>query len=272
MSAHDDKLALIHGLADGELDAANTLAIEAHLKICPDCGAEMARIEAVRELLGQPGMRERAPAGLRERIEALLDAEPKTVRRRPPASAAAPGGGLALAGSFGAHVLNGRWASGALAGMIAATLLFVLAVPQLTYVGTENQLVQSHVRSLLVGHLVDVPTSNRHVVKPWFNGKVDFAPPVPDLVDEGFPLAGGRLDYIDDHEVAAIVYRRRLHVINLFVRPARALSLPLGVAAHRDGYSLLRWTSGGLEYWAVSDLDVPELKLFHQAYAAKTGS
>jgi anti-sigma factor RsiW len=166
-------------------------------------------------------------------------------------------------------VLSGRWASGAFAGALAASLALVVGLPQITHTDTENQLVQSHVRSLLVGHVVDIQTSNRHVVKPWFDGKIDFAPPVPELADEGFPLVGGRLDYLDDHEVAAIVYRRRLHTINLFVRPAKTLSVPIGFSAKQDGYNLLRWTAGGLEFWAVSDLDPKELALFRSLYAAR---
>jgi anti-sigma factor RsiW len=261
MSLHPDKLPLIHGLVDGELDAANTLTIEAHLKTCSDCRAELERIEGVRELLASAPLAHRAPDSLRTRIDAMLDAEtgpaPRTVR------AAANDKGLV------AHIWSGRWASGAFAGALAASLALVVGLPQITHTDTENQLVQSHVRSLLVGHVVDVQTSNRHVVKPWFNGKIDFAPPVPELADEGFPLVGGRLDYLDDHEVAAIVYRRGLHTINLFVRPAKTLSVPIGFSARHDGYNLMRWTAGGLEFWAVSDLESKELTQFQRLYTAR---
>ena len=274
MSACPDKLLLIHGLADGELDAANALAIEAHLKTCADCRAELAQIEAMRELLRDDALVHRAPQSLRNRIDIALDAAatpaPGAAPRRPSAQPQrapyrlAGGGG----GGIAAHVWSGRWGSGALTG-IAASLALVLALPALTHTGTEDQLVQSHIRSLMVGHLTDIPTSNRHVVKPWFNGKIDFAPPVPELADEGFPLVGGRLDYIDDHAVAAIVYRRRLHTINLFVRPARALSLPFGETKRLDGYTLVRWTKGGLEYWAVSDIDPGELQLFKATFVSR---
>lgn len=267
MSLHPDKLPLIHGLVDGELDAANALAIETHLKSCSDCRDELERIEGVREALASAPLAHRAPDSLRHRIDAMLEAEtgPSPVRRpvakRPPANSGVI-----------AHVWSGRWASGAVAGALAACLALVVGVPQITHTDTENQLVQSHVRSLLVGHVVDIQTSNRHVVKPWFNGKIDFAPPVPELADEGFPLVGGRLDYLDDHEVAAIVYRRRLHTINLFVRPAKTLSVPIGFSAKHDGYNLIRWTSGGLEFWAVSDLDPRELELFRRLYADRAAS
>jgi anti-sigma factor RsiW len=105
-------------------------------------------------------------------------------------------------------------------------------------------------------------------VKPWFNGKIDFAPPVPELKGAGFPLIGGRLDYIDDHEVAAIVYGRRRHVINLFVWPASGDSLSNRSVRHLDGYSLIRWNSGGLEYGVVSDISATELDAFRLAYTA----
>lgn len=260
MTAHPDKLLLIHGLFDGELDAANALAIEAHLRECEDCRQEFERIQAVRDLLETDGLSEPAPAGLRARIVATLDAE-TGIRSSSPR----PRSGIA------AHVLSRRWASGALAGALAACLALTLAVPQLTRSDIADQLVQSHVRSLLASHLVDIPTSDRHVVKPWFNGKIDFAPPVPDLKDAGFPLIGGRLDYVDDRQVAAIVYGRRRHYINLFVRPAGGLSLSRGFSTRRDGYSLTRWTAGGLEFWAVSDIDAGDLAAFRQAYRAHIG-
>jgi anti-sigma factor RsiW len=154
-----------------------------------------------------------------------------------------------------------------LAGALAASLALLVAMPRLTEPGVEDQIVQSHVRSLLVGHVVDIPTSDRHVVKPWFNGKVDFAPQVPELAAQGFPLVGGRLDYIDDHEVAAIVYRRHLHTINLFVRPASKLASPVGYTHQQQGYTIIRWSGAGLEYWAVSDIDAGDLALFRQLYA-----
>ena len=271
MSLHPDKIPLLHGLVDGELDAANTIAIETHLKGCPDCRAELEQIQAVRDLIAAAPLREQAPDSLHKRIGLMIDAEAGPARRAEVASRPAPmPGRLAWArGGVAAHVLNGRWLSGATTGLVAASLALAVVMPQLTHTDMEDQLVQSHVRSLLVGHLVDIPTSNRHVVKPWFNGKVDFAPQVPDLTDQGFPLVGGRLDYIDDHEVAAIVYRRHLHIINLFVRPAHTLSLPGEVVTHHEGYNLVRWTAGGLEYWAVSDVETGDLRLFRQAYLAR---
>jgi anti-sigma factor RsiW len=171
--------------------------------------------------------------------------------------------------SGGVMAVGKSWGSGLVTGL-ALSLAFVLALPQFTRVGTEDQLIANHIRSLsLSNHLTDVATSNRHVVKPWFNGKIDFAPPVPELASQGFPLVGGRLDYVDGHEVAAIVYKRRLHTINVFVQPAGTVSLPIGISTKHDGYSLVRWTSGGLEFWAVSDIDLGELELFHRTFASQ---
>jgi anti-sigma factor RsiW len=138
--------------------------------------------------------------------------------------------------------------------------------------GVERQLVASHVRSLLANHLTDVATSNQHVVKPWFNGKVDIAPPVPELAEQGFPLVGGRLDYIEGHVAPAIVYRRRLHTVNLFVWPAEKGRLSPDRSVRRDGYSLVEWSEGGLRFAAVSDIDLADLKAFRQAYEAHAGT
>jgi anti-sigma factor RsiW len=130
---------------------------------------------------------------------------------------------------------------------------------------TTNQLVDAHVRSLLPNHLLDVVSTDRHTVKPWFAGKTDIAPPVVDLTDKGFPLLGGRLDYVDGHSAAVLIYGRRLHTINVFVWRT-------GTGEPRDGsfevrgHSLLHWTNGGLSYWAVSDAAEPELEAFRDAY------
>jgi anti-sigma factor RsiW len=130
---------------------------------------------------------------------------------------------------------------------------------------TASALVDTHVRSLLPGHLLDVQSSDRHTVKPWFAGKTDIAPAVVDLSDKGFPLLGGRLDYVDGHTAAALVYGRRQHTINLFVWRA-ASAEPGGGSFAVRGYSLVHWTNGGLSYWAVSDAAGSELEAFREAY------
>lgn len=251
MSACVDREMLLHALIDGELDAANSIAIETHLKACPGCAGELARIEAVREALSQSAMKHRSPAGLQERIAAQIDGQ---------------------SGRAAAPVSQQRsirpWLAGGISA-IAASLLLIVAVPQLTATGMEDQVIASHVRSLLANHLTDIATSNQHVVRPWFNGKIDFAPPVIELADQGFPLAGGRLDYLDGRVVPALVYHRRLHSINLFIRPAGNFSSPVGITARHNGYTLIRWTRAGLEYWAVSDINPDELELFRRGFDAR---
>jgi anti-sigma factor RsiW len=130
-------------------------------------------------------------------------------------------------------------------------------------VSLTRELVASHVRSqMLPSHRFDVASSDPHTVKPWFEGKLDFAPPAKDLTDEGFPLVGGRLDYLHDRPVAAIVYQRRKHTINLFVWPSSPADDARPVSASRQGFHMLRWTSSGMTFWAVSDLNEEELQEF----------
>jgi anti-sigma factor RsiW len=130
---------------------------------------------------------------------------------------------------------------------------------------TTNELIDAHVRSLLPGHLLDVVSSDRHTVKPWFAGKTDIAPAVLDLSDRGFPLLGGRLDYVDGHSAATLIYGRRLHTVNLFVW-RNGDGEPAGGSFAARGYSLIHWTNGGLSYWAVSDAAPAELEAFREAY------
>jgi anti-sigma factor RsiW len=243
----------LHAYADGELDALGTAALEAHLRDCAGCRAELDDIEAVRTALRAPEARVRAPEALRMRIEALADVRPAAPPQRWNWPSFAGGGAI---------------------GALAASIALMLALPQLaspTLTGQltdelPGELVASHVRSLQASHLVDIPTSDRHVVKPWFNGRIDFAPPVPELAPQGFPLVGGRLDVIGGRTVAAIVYKRRLHTINLFVRPAGGSSSQ--TALTRDSYSLVHWTANGLDFWAVSDVGAADLGEFEKSFRA----
>lgn len=250
MNACPDKIHLVHALLDGELDAVNAQAFEAHLKTCQACAGALGELQALRARIATPELRTPAPAALRGRIEDMLEAETARPRRRIPA--AVP---WTLAGGF--------------AAAFAASVL-VAPVMQVASLGLEDQLVADHVRSTLVSHLVDVETSDRHTVKPWFNGKIDFAPPVVDLAPQGFPLVGGRVDYLQGRVVAALVYRRNKHVINVFIRPqAGGLRLPSAGGGH-EGYSLVRWTEGGLEFWAVSDVEKHDLGLLRDEFKAAT--
>ena len=254
MSACPDKAMLLQGLLDAELDAANTVAAEAHLKTCEGCHEEFLQLQAFREAIQAPGVAYRAPDSLRARLDAALQAE------------AAP----APAAQRGPRRRAPWLASGGITA-IAASVALVVLPPQMAQASLDRQLVASHVRSLLANHLTDIATSNQHVVRPWFNGKVDIAPPAPELADQGYPLVGGRLDYIEGRVAPAIVYRRHLHTINLFVLPQG--HGPAGPrTARRDGYSLVEWTQGGLRFAAVSDIDLSDLKQFQAAFVAHAPS
>jgi anti-sigma factor RsiW len=252
MTPCPDKVALLQGAVDAELDAVNTAAFEAHLKTCTACYTGYVETLALRQAVAKPNVAYRAPERLRASIEAMLSAE--RGRTAPPARPAPS--------------RRAPWTLGGAGGLLAAGLAVMLALPQLTENGLERQLVASHVRSLLASHLTDVATSDQHVVRPWFNGKVDVAPPVPELSAQGFPLVGGRLDYVDGRVAPAIVYRRRQHAVNLFVWPAEGRLFNESRTVRRDGYTIEEWTAGGLRYAAVSDVDPGDLKLFKAAFEA----
>jgi len=247
MSACPDKAHLLHAFLDGELDAVNAAAFEAHLKTCPGCSEALAELQTLRGRLADPALRRAAPDGLRSRIERSIAATSAPRRRGP-------------------SVLP--WSLTGAMTALAATFAIVAMLP--SQMQLADELVADHVRSTLASHLVDVETSDRHTVKPWFNGKIDFAPPVVDLAPQGFPLVGGRVDYLDGRVVAALVYRRNKHVINVFIRPEpKGLLRPAPTLPH-DGYNLLRWTEGGLEFWAVSDVAAGDLRALRDAFKAQT--
>jgi anti-sigma factor RsiW len=253
-----DKEPMLHALLDGELDAANAAALEAHLAACPACARRLDTLEALHgRLAALPPAR--APQALKGRIEAMIGAEAaRAASPRPrPARPA-------------------LWAGWLAAGAMTAVAASLAVTPLATGPSLPRQLAEAHVRSLQADHLVDIPTSDRHVVRPWFNGKIGFdPPPAPDLAAQGFPLVGGRLDYAEGRPIAALVYRRRQHVINLFVLPAEGgLRLPrLGPAGGPGpgGFSMLHWTGKGLDYWAVSDAEPGELKGFRSAFEKAEG-
>jgi mycothiol system anti-sigma-R factor len=236
---------------DGELAEAERVQLRHHLVDCPECGPEATALERLRDSIRQSAPVYRAPEALRSQIRFAL-------RREAAASAhvtrPAPGW-LAYAASIFLAVALGS----------AGTLLIT---GERQEDAVANELIDSHLRSLLGNHLTDVASSDQHTVKPWFAGRSELSPPAVDLIGEGFPLVGGRLDLIAGKPVPALVYRRREHVINVFVLPASRGDL--GVNLTRRGYSLRHWDEGDLSFWAVSDAARPELAEFERVFRKAT--
>ena len=237
------------GYIDNEWDLNHTLDIEGHLQSCGACRSAYSNERATRAAVRKHATYHRAPADLARRIRVALD-----VRDEPP-----PAPSRARWTWLGVGASAGFVAAGVLAGML--TLRFLLG-PDIAPLA--EQVADAHSRSLLANHITDVASSDQHTVKPWFNGRLDFSPPVRDLTSAGFPLVGGRLDYLDGHVVAALVYRHRQHFINLFVWPAAGQVQVVPERSERRGYHLIRWTQGGMTFWAVSDLNAEELEAFVQ--------
>jgi anti-sigma factor RsiW len=242
---------LIEPYADGELEAGAILELERHIHDCSACALALRNLQALKKTVKQDGLYFTAPPELRRRIKSELLS---------PARAISPRVGWSW-----------NWLTTAMTGAFAVCLALLLVVSQ-TRPSPEQQLVQdvvsSHVRSLMPGHAMDVVSTDQHTVKPWFNGKIDFSPPVKDLAAEGFPLTGGRLDYVNARSVAALVYQRNRHVINVFVWPDKeGDSKPTSVTPIQ-GYNLIHWSDSGMAFWAVSDLNEKELMEFAKGFSA----
>jgi len=236
---------------DGELDAAESAAVREHVAACQDCRREQALVANTSSLLRESLVRHSAPDVLKARLRNAL-AQPNPFqddapRRRSPSWLRLVAAGVVIA---------------------AASSLGTIGIQRMatTRAEREPEILASHLRSLMPGHLTDVASTNQHNVKPWFNGRVDFSPSVPNLDSAGFPLLGGRLDYVGGRTVAAVVYARRQHIINVYSWPAAGDDK----AAAQDirGYHLASWRGDGLEYWAVSDLNRRELDDFVRAFNA----
>lgn len=229
---------VLHGYLDGELDASGAAEFEHHLEGCRECAVALGSEESLRSSLQRSGLYETAPVALRKKIRADLDA--------------------ATAAPVAVRIPVWRWFA------VAATILVVASVswyawPRLgkdsvnTAPFTASEMIDAHVRSLQPGHLTDVASSDQHTVKPWFNGKLAFVPPVKDFAEEGFPLVGGRLDVLGGQNVAALVYGRRKHFINVFVMPTKEPDTPIHTPGLRQGYQWRHWRRQGMEYCAISD-------------------
>jgi anti-sigma factor RsiW len=239
MKCHD-ALSMMHGYLDGELDPSVSLQYEQHAGECPDCRKALAEHQALQAQMKAAPLYFKAPDLFRERVRSSL-------RKRH--------------GARFPHIVL-RWVAAAASIVFLIGLGFLLARFALSPSGKERltqEVASAHIRSLQEGHIVDVRSSDRHEVKPWFKGKLDFSPPTTDLNQYGFPLVGGRLDYLDGRPVAALVYSRRKHLINVFVWPASG-SEPGEIRQEtRQGYHCIHWSKAGMNYWVVSDLDLGEL-------------
>ena len=242
-SAHE----LIQPYLDQELDPSQKSEMDAHLRSCVACAEFHHELTELRKKIRDGAPYFRAPRGLEARIRNVLRQQARSALHQ-----RSPWAWVAAAASLG-------FAAAMIWGII---LLRSTSLPPVL----AQEIVSSHVRSLMPGHLFDVPSTDRHTVKPWFNGKLDFSPRVVDLTDEGFPLTGGRLDYLDNRPVAALVYQRRKHVINLFVWPSAEASNDGASISTPNGFTIVRWREQGLGYWAVSDLSGDELREFARLY------
>jgi anti-sigma factor RsiW len=240
---------VIHGYLDGELDVVHNLAVEQHLQECAVCARTLRGVQSLRKVMSGGSLYFEAPKGLEKRLRSAV---------RQASNAESPRWSWRW---------DWRWMR-VLAPLSAAAVVVLIAMPLVTHTWSEDRLsqeiVSSHVRSLMASHLTDVASTDKHTVKQWFNGKVPFSPPVTDLADQAFPLIGGRLDYVENHPVSALVYQHRKHFINLFIWPSTTSSGTAVELRTQQGYNALHWRQGGMEFWAVSDMNQGDLKDFAQ--------
>ena len=259
---------LMDGYLDGELDPITNERIEHHLQDCNNCDQAYKTHSSLIRAVSNAAPYYKAPAELRERIQSSLreaiaertgrtvarDVQPLSSRRQTEPRTVP---------------LGTRWTWLALAAAIVfAAIIIFNVVPRSQQRGADQflatELIASHARSLMANHLTDVTSSDQHTVKPWLDAKLDFAPAVVDLSKDGFPLLGGRLDYLENRAVAALVYQRRKHFINLFVWPAEPNTTEAEKMMSRQGYQLLHWADSDFNYWAVSDVSESDLQIFKQ--------
>jgi len=265
---------LMDGYLDSELDPITSQKIEQHLRECPKCDQAYKIHGSLIRVIGNATPYYKAPAELREQIQSSLrDAVgakdkggigqpgqlsvPRPQGERRPVLSQVPWNWLALAATI------------MLGALITAVFLPRMRPPNADQF-LATQLIASHVRSLMANHLMDVPSSDQHTVKPWLDAKLDFAAPVADLSSQGFPLIGGRLDYLNNHSVAALVYQKRKHFINLFIWPTTPEDSTAQTMVEREGYHLVHWSDGDFTYWAVSDVNPSDLQNFKQLFEQQT--
>jgi anti-sigma factor RsiW len=251
-----ESLSRLHAYLDQELDLPSAVAIDQHLASCAGCKAAFAAQSALRSgIRRHADYRHGAPEALAERIRTRLgsaaEAPARTFRPRwqwPQLRQWLPVGFAAAAAAVVSWTAAIQYASSPADQIVAA------------------QVIAGHARAILTSRLVEVASSDQHTVKPWLSSKLDFSPPVTDLADAGFPLAGGRLDYLDNRPVAALVYRYRQHIINVFVWPEQKAASRQALSKH--GYNVLHWNDAGMTFWAISDVNAAELQTFAETYAS----
>ena len=240
----------LHAYLDEELDRPGALAVDQHLASCTECQTIFAAQSALRSgIRKHADYRHGASERLAGRIRGQLGIERKARWRWPHLGRWLPMGAVAAAAAVISWTAAIQYASRPADEMLAA------------------QVIAGHARSIVTSELVQVASSDQHTVKPWLSSKLDFSPPVPDLASAGFPLAGGRLDYLDNRAVAALVYRSRQHVINLFVWPDSKTGDTRPRTLSKQGYNVLSWRNGDLNFWAISDVNGADLKAFAEAYS-----
>jgi anti-sigma factor RsiW len=241
----DAARAWMEAYLDNELDMAHVGLLNAHLNACPECAAHFKAEGDFLHALHEHAPRFEMPADLEETISAVINAAPPaTTRARRPARPRPAWLG---------------WFAPALGGAVIAVVATLYILAPASSAGLVDEVISSHIRSLQGDHLTDVLSSDRHTVKPWFTGKLDFSPPVADYADQGFTLIGGRIDYLNHQDVASLSYRHGKHVINVFILPVETQG-PAFQQTTLRGYNLLSWTRNGMTFYAVSDMSMEELK------------
>jgi anti-sigma factor RsiW len=242
---------VVHGYFDNELDALRAAEFESHLEQCPECVAALDALESLRSKINVAQPYEKMSASFRKKILADLNVKTPTVMM--PSRATTNLRWLAIAATF-LLLIYGGWRVASLnLGNGRETLM-------------ASKIVDAHLRSLQPGHLTDVISTDQHTVKPWFDGKVDFAPPVRDFAEQGYPLQGGRLDVVDNRTVAALVYGRRKHVVNVFVWPTSEKDVAPR-SGSIQGYQWIDWRKQGMEFYAVSDAAATDLEQLQRLFS-----
>jgi anti-sigma factor RsiW len=241
---------LMHAFLDDELDVATGVELERHLAECPACAREYDAMTVMRQRLNDASFRFDAPSALKEKIRHAI----------PASSPSRAGGYFSRRDAWMPRAL--RIVVPMAVGAVLALVIVPRAINPSANQNIASEVVASHVRSLMASHLMDVASTDQHTVKPWFNGKLDFSPPVNDFAKDGFPLVGGRLDYIGNRPVAALVYQHGKHVINVFMWPSNGATTSARQIEAEHGYNVVQVMLAGMNCWVVSDLNPHELDRF----------